>query len=355
MDARELKVDGWERVVHFVDDEAGLNAIISIHDTTLGAGCGGCRVRPYGSIDEALEDVTRLSRGMTYKNALGGIPFGGGKAVIIADPRKDKTPEMFKSFGKAIQFLGGDYYTAEDSGVSEEDLKNAQQETNFVAGIEARGIGGNPSPFTARGVWRGMQAAARHKFGQESLKGLSVSILGIGAVGMALAELLHKEGADLIVADVNEAALDEAKSRFGAHVVQPKDACAANVDIFSPCALGGAVNGQTIDRINAKIIAGAANNQLLRPELDGILQEKGILYAPDYVINAAGVISVGLEILGDWSSDELERRIDKIGETLTIIFSRAKEESRPTGEVADQMALKLLDTAGKQRKPGHSG
>ena len=345
MQAKELKVDGWERVVHFVDETAGLDAIISVHDTTLGPGCGGCRVRPYATRQDALEDVTRLSRGMTYKNALGGIPFGGGKAVIIADPRRDKSPEMFEAFGEAIETLSGTYYTAEDSGVSESDLEITKRRTNYVAGIRSHGIGGNPSPFTAHGVWRGMQAAARHKFGKENLAGLTVSILGVGAVGLALAELLHKDGARLIVADVNEAALSDAKSRFGADIVTPEEACSVAADIFSPCALGGAINDETIDKVNASIIAGAANNQLLKPQLDRELHEKGILYAPDYVINAAGVISVGLEILGEWSSVELERRIDRIGETLAMIFEKSSKVGRPTGEIADQMALEIIDSA----------
>ncbi|WP_411818009.1 Glu/Leu/Phe/Val dehydrogenase dimerization domain-containing protein [Hyphococcus sp. DH-69] len=343
MESRILPVDGWSKVVHFTDKESGLEAIISVHDATLGPACGGCRIFPYASFEAGLEDVKNLSRGMTYKNALGGIPFGGGKAVIFADPKKDKSPEMLRAFGNAVNSLDGLYYTAEDSGVSEDDMKTIQSVTKYAAGIHAQGVGGNPSPFTSRGVWRGMQAAARQKFGADSLKGLTVSILGVGAVGMELARLINEEGGHLVVADVNEAAVAEAVKRFDAKAVSPEDAIAADVDIFSPCALGGSINVDTIDQIKAKVIAGAANNQLKTPDMDEALRARGILYCPDYVINAAGVISVGLEILGTWTNDEMNRRIDKIGDTLTEIFKRADAENAPTGAVADRLAMEVIE------------
>ncbi len=339
---RELAVSGWQKIVHFEDDEAGLNAIIAVHDATLGPGCGGCRIFPYGDFDAGLEDVKRLSRGMTFKNALGGIPFGGGKAVIFADPKKDKTDDMIRAFGRAVDHMDGLYYTAEDSGVTERDIELIQTVTQYAAGIGKDGVGGNPSPFTAHGVWRGMQAAARHRFGAASLEGLRVSILGVGAVGMELARLVHEEGGKLVVADVYAPALDEAKSRFGAEIVAPEDAVAADVDIFSPCALGGSINEKTIDRLQAKVVAGAANNQLRTPDMDEALRARGVLYAPDYVINAAGVISVGLEITGQWSNDEMTRRIDKIGDTLGEIFQRAEQDGRPTGAVADELAQEVI-------------
>ncbi|MEK7266649.1 MAG: Glu/Leu/Phe/Val dehydrogenase dimerization domain-containing protein [Pseudomonadota bacterium] len=345
MESREVEVAGWRKVVHFADHQTGLNAIIAVHDATLGPACGGCRIRPYETFDAALDDVTRLSRGMTFKNALGGIPFGGGKAVIIADPKTEKTPEMMRAFGRAVESLGGLYYTAEDSGVSEHDMEIVHSVTKYVAGISQKGVGGNPSPFTARGVWRGVQAAAHSKFGLTSLKDVRVAILGVGAVGMALAELLHEEGAHLVVADVNEAAVKEAVKRFGARAATPEDCVAADVDVFSPCALGGAINKNTIARLSAKIVAGAANNQLLTPEMDKALFDKGVLYAPDYVINAAGVISVGLEIMGGWSEAELTRRIDAIGPRLTAIFERSLRDNRPTGEIADEMALDVIAKA----------
>jgi leucine dehydrogenase len=345
MESRELEVAGWRKVVHVTDAATGLNAIIAVHDATLGPACGGCRVRPYESFDAALDDVKRLSRGMTYKNALGDIPFGGGKAVIIADPKREKTPEMMRAFGRAVDQLGGLYYTAEDSGVDEHDMEIVRSVTKYVAGISQKGVGGNPSPFTARGVWRGVGAAVAAKLGKTSLKDVRVAILGVGAVGMALAELLHEEGAKLVVADVNEKAVNEAMKRFGAAAVSPEDCVAADVDVFSPCALGGAINKDTIGRLNAKIVAGAANNQLLTPDMDRALFDRGVLYAPDYVINAAGVISVGLEILGTWSKAELNTRIDAIGPRLSMIFERSAQSARPTGEIADEMALEVIARA----------
>lgn len=345
MEIFPIEVDGWERIARFVDTPSGLHAIIAVHDTTLGPACGGTRFRPYADIGAALDDVTRLSRGMTYKNALGGIPFGGGKAVILGDPRTDKSPALFRAYGRAIEHFGGQYYTAEDSGVNEHDLQQTAETTAYVAGVAAEGHGGNPSPFTARGCWRGIEAAARMRLRRSDLEGLSVCILGVGAVGMGLARHLHDAGARLVVADVNETAVSEAQDRFGAHVVAPHEAHAADVDVYSPCALGGAINHDTIVGIRASIVAGAANNQLFTPDMDAALKAREILYAPDYVINAAGVISVGLEILGTWSAADMTARIDRIGDTLTAVFERASAEDRPTGEVADEMAREVIEDA----------
>ncbi len=347
MRSEVLDVAGWRKVVHFEDAASGLKALIAIHDASLGPGCGGCRIYPYASFEDGLEDVKNLSRGMTFKNALGGIPFGGGKAVIFADPKTEKTPELLRAFGAAVESLDGLYYTAEDSGVTEADLEIVRSVTKYVAGMEDKGVGGNPSPFTARGVWRGMQAAARHKLGAASLNGLSVSVLGVGAVGMELARLIHQEGGKLVVADVNANAVNEAVERFGAEAVSPEDAIDADVDIFAPCALGGAINPDSIGRLKAKVVAGAANNQLKTLEMDKALAERGVLYCPDYVINAAGVISVGLEILGSWTTDEMNARIDKIGDTLSEIFKRAEAENAPIGAVADKMALEVISKAKK--------
>jgi leucine dehydrogenase len=345
MKTRLIPVEGWLKVVHFEEPESGLNAIIAVHDATLGPACGGCRIRSYESFEAALDDVTRLSRGMTFKNALGGIPFGGGKAVIIADPKAGKTEAMLRAFGRAVESLKGLYFTAEDSGVTEHDLDIVRTETKFVAGLPSDGRGGNPSPFTARGVFRGIEASVRFRLGRKDLKGVRVAILGAGAVGMELARLLHEAGAALTVADVNEAAVAEAVRRFGATAVSPADCVAANVDVFAPCALGGAINAETIKQLKAPVVAGAANNQLATPDMDALLMEKGVLYAPDYVINAAGVISVGLEILGTWDEQDLGRRIDRIGDTLTAIFERSAREKRPTGEIADAMAMDVIAKA----------
>lgn len=347
MESRELDIVGWRKVIHVTDAATKLSAIIAVHDATLGPACGGCRVRPYETFDAALDDVKRLSRGMTFKNALGGIPFGGGKAVIIADPKTQKTPEMMRAFGRAVDSLGGLYYTAEDSGVSEHDMEIVRSVTKYAAGIAEKGVGGNPSPFTARGVWRGIEAAAKARLDRTSLDGLRVAILGVGAVGMALGDLLHRAGARLVVADVNEKAVAEAVKRFGAIAVSPDDCIGADVDVFSPCALGGSINKETISQLKASIVAGAANNQLATPEMDKALLDRGVLYAPDYVINAAGVISVGLEILETWTEDELNRRIDAIGPRLSEIFARSARDKRPTGAIADEMALEVIAKAKK--------
>ena len=342
MKSTVLDVPGWHTVTHFEDSQSGLNAIVSVHDATLGPACGGCRVYPYTSFDAALEDVKNLSRGMTYKNSLGGIPFGGGKAVVIADPASDKTPEMMRALGRAIDSMGGLYYTAEDSGMSEADIQTIREVTPYAAGTARNGVGGNPSPFTARGVWRGIEAAVRHKMGQDTLAGVRVGVLGVGAVGMALCEHLHTAGASLVVADVNAHAVQEAETRFGARAVSVDDIAQMPMDVFAPCALGGAINETTLPKLTAKIVAGAANNQLATPAMGEALKARDILYAPDYVINAAGVISVGLEILGQWTRDDLNKRIDKIGVTLTEIFSRARNENRSTHEIADMMALEII-------------
>ncbi len=330
MKARMTPVEGWVRVVRFEEPESGLDALIAIHDVTLGPACGGCRIRPYPRFEAALDDVTRLSRGMTYKNALGGIPFGGGKAVINADPKTQKTESLLRAFGRAVESLEGLYYTAEDSGVTEHDLDIVRKETKYVAGLARAGEGGNPSPFTARGVFRGVEAAARFRLGRSNLSGLRVAVLGAGAVGMELCRLLHEAGARLT------------------HLLQRLEGVglvAADVDVFSPCALGGAINAQSIGRLRAPVVAGAANNQLLTPDMDAALRAKGVLYAPDYVINAAGVISVGLEILDQWNAADLNARIDRIGDTLTAIFDRSAREGRPTGEIADAMAMDVIAKA----------
>ncbi len=343
MESRILSEDGWEKIVHFTDKMSGLEAIVSVHNSNLGPGLGGCRVYKYDSFEAGLNDVKRLSRGMTYKNALGGIPFGGGKSVVFADPKSEKTPEMMQAMGRAIDSLGGLYCSAQDSGVTTDDIREMKKYTDQAAGVpDAQGRGGNPSPYTAYGVWKGMKAAAAHAFGSEDLKDMRVSILGMGAVGMALADYLHKEGAKLFVADINQKALDEAAEKYGATVVATEDACAQEVDIYAPCALGGSINEDTVERIQAKVIAGAANNQLQRPGYDGVLKERGITYAPDYVINAGGVISIGHEVLGDWDRDSLYNTLDNIATVLTKIFDRAKADDRPTGIVADQLAEEIF-------------
>ena len=343
MKISEIAAPGYERVTHFEDEQTGLNAIISVHNTALGPAIGGCRMFPYANFDAGLDDVLRLSRGMTYKNALAHIPFGGGKSVIFGDPKTEKTPDLMRAFGEAVTNFGGIYNTAEDSGIGEQDLKYVRERTKWVGGIhDENHPGGNPSPYTARGVWRGIQATARHKLGADTLSGVSVFVLGLGAVGMELSQLLHEEGARLIVADIDEAKVAQAVEKFDAERAKIADADSQSADVFAPCALGGAVNPENIDRLCVKMVAGAANNQLRTPEMGQKLFEKGILYAPDYVINAAGVISVGLDFMGEWTEAALLSRIDGIAATLREIYQRSDREATPTHIIADKMAEEII-------------
>lgn len=334
--------------IHFFDEPStGLKAIIAISSTALGPAAGGCRRWRYASSDDALTDVLRLSRGMTYKNAVAGLPFGGGKSVILADAASPNSPQLFRAFGRAVDSLGGRYITAEDVGTNIDDMRIVRRETSFVSGLPQSGdeAGGDPSPWTARGVFLGLQAAAKAKLGSDSLDGISVAVQGVGNVGMRLCRLLTDAGAKLFVADVNRGNLRRVANAMPVTEVAPTEIIFADVDILSPCALGNVLNAHTIPRIKAKVIAGAANNQL-STEIDGErLAERGILYAPDYVINAGGVISVAREYLGRSSEDEVRIEVGKIPERLTNIFTNAEQQNRPTNEVADDHARSIVANA----------
>ena len=296
MDITRLSVDGYEEVVHFADNASGLNAIISIHNTNIGPALGGARMYPYESFEAALQDVMRLSKGMTYKNALANIPFGGGKAVIIGDPAQ-KSDDLFHAFGEAVGYLDGRYYTAEDVGTSVADIERAGERTDYVTGTHAEGHGsGDPSPFTAMGVFLGIREAVRFKLDRPTLKGVSVSIMGLGKVGMEVCRLLHDAGAELIVSDINIDAQTKAVEEFGAQAAHYQEAFAKKADVYAPCALGGAINSVTLPLLQVSIVAGAANNQLQAPKFGQALFERNILYAPDYVINAGGVMSVAHQV-----------------------------------------------------------
>ena len=332
--------DGHEQIVFCHDRSSRLRAIIAIHDTTLGPALGGCRMWPYASDGEALTDVLRLSRGMTYKNALADLPLGGGKSVILGDLRHDKSDALFAAFGVHIERLGGRYITAEDVGIGAEDVEAIGVSTRHVRGTECTGLG-DPSPFTARGVFAGLSAAASHHFGSADLSGRTVAVQGIGSVGYGLCRFLHEAGARLIVADLAQAALDRARTEFGAETADPKTIHAADADIFAPCALGGILNERTIPEIRAKVIAGAANNQLAT-DGDGVaLKERGITYAPDYVINAGGVISIALAEPG-MTDDWMMARVGRIGAKVTRILERADGEGVSPGAIADRMAEEQL-------------
>ncbi|WP_339878661.1 Glu/Leu/Phe/Val dehydrogenase dimerization domain-containing protein [Pseudidiomarina gelatinasegens] len=334
--------DQHEQVVFCHDKETGLKAIIAIHDTTLGPSLGGTRMWNYPSSAEALTDVLRLSRGMTYKSALAGLPLGGGKAVIIGDAKTIKTPELMRAYGRFVNSLSGRYITAEDVNIRTSDIAYVAEETTFVAGTAEKA--GDPSPHTALGTYLGLKAAAKHKFGSDDLNGIKIAIQGLGAVGYDFAEYCTKEGAQLFVTDINEEACARAASELNATVVGLDEIYGLDVDVYAPCALGATVNDDTLKLIKAKIIAGSANNQLATPAHDKIVMDMGILYAPDYVINAGGVIHVCSEA-ANMSRAETDKRVRDIYDTLDQIFARSAEEQRPTGEIADQMAREVIANA----------
>lgn len=328
----------YEQLLFCQDKQSGLKAIIAIHDTTLGPALGGTRMWTYASEEAAIEDALRLSRGMTYKNAAAGLNLGGGKTVIIGDPRKDKNEEMFRAFGRYIQGLNGRYITAEDVGTTVEDMDLIHEETDFVTGISpAFGSSGNPSPVTAYGVYRGMKAAAKEAFGTDSLEGKVVAVQGVGNVSYNLCRHLHEEGAKLIVTDINKESVARAVESFGATAVNPDEIYGVECDIYAPCALGAVINDQTINQIRAKVIAGAANNQLKETVHGDQIHEKGIIYAPDYVINAGGVINVADELLG-YNRERALKKVETVYDTIERVFEIAKRDQIPTYKAADRMA-----------------
>ena len=347
-DMREF--DGHELVVFGHDAPSGLRAIIAVHSSVLGPAAGGCRMWPYATTAAAVADVLRLSRGMSYKNALAGLPFGGGKAVIIGDSRKAKTPELLEAFGRLVDSLDGRYITAEDVGTTLADMASVARATRYVAGLGAApgAAGGDPGPKTALGVYLGIRAAVRFRLGRADLSGVTVAVQGVGGVGYHLCGLLAAEGARLCVADVRPAAVQRACDEFRARAVSVDEVLALEADVLAPCALGAVLNAQSIPRLRARIIAGAANNQLAQDQDGTALQSAGILYAPDYVINAGGIISVAREYQGGATEAQVIADIQGIPLRLTEIFERARRENRTTNAIADQMARERL--AGQPHK-----
>ncbi len=332
-----------EQVVFCSDARSGLKAIIAVHNSNLGPALGGCRMWPYASEEEAVRDVLRLSRGMTYKSAMAGLKLGGGKSVIIGNPRTDKSPELLAAFARAVDRLGGSYIAAEDSGTGVEDMKYMSQFTRHVSGIvdkpsDGGTRSGDPSPSTAYGTFVGIRAAVRERLGRDSLEGLRVAVQGLGHVGLDLAHQLKAAGAKLWVTDIHREPLVRAAKELEATVVAPEEIFGLDVDVFAPCALGAIVNDHTLPQLKAKIVAGAANNQLAEPRHGAALMQRGILYAPDYVINAGGIIDVYYERTGNFDAAALKRHIERIEDNLMEIFARARQEERPTGEVADAIA-----------------
>jgi leucine dehydrogenase len=340
---RMREFDGHERVVFGHDEETGLRSIIAIHSTALGPAAGGCRMWPYGSTSEAVTDVLRLSRGMSYKNAMAGLPFGGGKAVIIGDSRKAKSAELFQAYGRFVGSLAGRYITAEDVGTTTADMEQVARVTNFVSGLgrKAGEAGGDPAPKTALGVFLGLKAV-KFRFGRADLEGLSVAVQGVGGVGYHLCRLLAAEGVKLRVADVRPAAVQRASEEFDAVAVPVESVLSEEVDVLAPCALGAVFNAQSIPLIRARVIAGAANNQLAEEKDGAALQLAGVLYAPDYVINAGGIISVAREYNGGATEAQVTSEIHGIPGRLMEIFERARNDGRATNAVADQMAQERI-------------
>jgi leucine dehydrogenase len=340
-----------EGIHAFSDEKTGLKAIVAVHSTARGPAVGGTRMWNYGSAAEALEDVLRLSKGMSYKNAVADLEMGGGKSVIIGDSKTQKTPELFRAFGRFIDQLGGNYYAAEDVGVSVEDIAQARTQTEYVVGLSGGKEGsGDPSPVTAEGVFRSTLLVARRLWKQDDLTGLTIAVQGIGHVGGYLADKLHAAGAKLIVTDVNVPLLEEVAARTGAEIVAPDAIYDVKADIYAPCALGATLNPQTLDRLTVKAVVGAANNQLATPEIGRILFERGVLYAPDYVANGGGIINVASELKarqtgGAYDPAWVEGKLSRLMETLEEVLDRSAVEKRPTHEIADAIAEARIQKA----------
>lgn len=331
---------GFEALHLCTDQKTGLKAIIGVHSTRLGPGLGGTRaLTTYASEDEAIVDAMNLARGMTYKAALAGLPHGGGKAVIMLPKERLDRAKLFEAFGRAVDSLGGRYITTEDSGTSPEDMVHVRKATRHVVGLP--GASGDPSPVTAFGVVRGMEAAARHVFGKSELKGLRVAVLGVGHVGYALVEELHRRGAKVFVSDVNKERVQQAVKNFGAIAVHDAELVSAEADIYAPCALGGAINDHTLPLLRVKLVAGAANNQLAEPRHGKLLAERGITYVPDYAINAGGLINVAQEVVG-YDREKALARAGRIYDTIDALLRRAKETGARPEEVADRMVEEKL-------------
>ena len=327
----QLSFDNHEQIVFCNDKDTGLKAIIGIHNTVLGPALGGTRMWQYNNEWEALNDALRLSRGMTFKSAVAGLNLGGGKAVIIGDAKTQKTPELMKRFGEFVHSLSGKYITAEDVGMETSDMDLVREVTPYVTGIsESKGGAGNPSPITAYGVYVGMKAAAKFKYGSDVLENRKVIVQGIGHVGETLVDHLTQEGAKVIITDINQARLEEVSAKYGAEIYTGENIYGLNADIYAPCALGATINDATINQLNVDIIAGAANNQLANEIVHGkILMEKGIVYAPDFVINSGGIINVYAELEG-YGKSEIKRKTDNIYNTTLEIISNAEANSMTT-------------------------
>ncbi len=337
--------DAHESVHLFEDHASGLRAVIALHSTHLGPGAGGTRFWHYDNKQSAITDALRLSRGMSYKNAMAGLPLGGGKGVILAGPQRVKSPDLLAAFGRAIESLGGKYVTAEDVGMGDADMVAIAKETRHVSGLpvaDTTTAGGDPGPFTARGVYLGIKAAAKYRLGADTMHGVHVAIQGIGSVGGGVARLLAADGAKLTLADIDHVKRDALAAETAASVAGLNEIMTIKADIFSPNALGAILTKDSIAALDVAVVAGGANNQMATPADAQAVFDRGILYAPDYVINAGGIINVGLEYLGDSSVVEVNTRIDAIPLRLCAIWDESVAENTPAAIVADRMAQHLI-------------
>jgi phenylalanine dehydrogenase len=347
------KMNEHEQIIFCNDPTTGLKAIIAIHNTTLGPALGGCRMRPYSTMDEALEDVLRLSKGMTYKCAAADVDFGGGKSVIIGDPAKDKTPQMFRAFGQFVDSLSGRFYTGTDMGTSIDDFIHASKETNCIVGIpEAYGGGGDSSVPTALGVIYGLKATNKVVFGTEDLSGKTYTIQGLGKVGYKVAEQLLEAGADIFVSDINQEAvkaITERAKQLGsiARPISGDEVYSVSADVFVPCAFGGIINDETVEQLKVKAVVGSANNQLLMEKHGEILKQKGILYAPDYIVNAGGLIQVADELYG-YNKERVLTKTKSIYTSLLEVYRQAELDNITTIQAANRLCEKRMEDRKKQ-------
>ena len=335
----EISIPGYEKVLKIINEKAKLKAFIAIHNSVLGPTLGGTRIYPYMHMDDALNDVLRLAKGMTYKSAVAGVGFGGAKCVIMADPCKDKTKALFHAYGEAIDTLQGKYITAEDVGCTVNDVMEIREKTKYVTGLPHEKSSGDPSRYTAWGTYRGIQSVLNKKFGSDLVKGRKIAVQGIGSVGLHLLDILFWNGAEIVIADVDAEKVNIIAKKYGAKIVSPDDILKEKCDVLAPCALGGVINDESIPLLRCKGIAGCANNQLLTDEHDTMLHEKGILYAPDFVINSGGLINVSIEVEKDgYNPIKAREKTHQIYDVLMSIYDLAEKNNIPTAKAAIELA-----------------
>jgi leucine dehydrogenase len=353
MEITRVNVPGYEEVYRAVDQRTGLRALVAVHDTTLGPALGGCRMWHFSREDDALTDVLRLARGMTFKSAVAKTGLGGGKCIVIGDPKTQKTAELFRAMGRFVHTLGGRYITAEDVGTNEEDMAHMREATPYVTGLSrAKGGSGDPSPFTSMGVFLGIKACVEEALDRGDLNGLTVAVQGVGNVGFGVAKQLKEAGAKLIISDVNETRLRNAAAQLGAEVVDSGRIHSVDCDVFSPNALGAVLNDRTIPQIKAKVVAGGANNQLAEDRHGDELLRRGILYAPDFVINAGGIINVSCEFLPKGYDEQASLvRVRNIYQAVKDVVATSRAQSIPTSQAAVVLAEKILAEGRKSKRP----